>query len=167
MKGVLKVPVKVEIDTLKKDIASVSDMISDAWSADKSYAVGDYCIYQDALWQCAVAVSGEEYAPKDDSTEWVKTTVTKAIHPIEMEFGTVNNGAVSDTTRRTISIVFEKSHSATPKTIMISYETYASFYGALRIAEATKSATGFNVSYTPLEIGNGKGVLKIHWIALW
>ena len=70
------------LSSLKGDVVSVSGMISDAWSADKTYAVGDYCIYQDALWRCTVAVSGAEHAPTDGSAEWVKCAITKEIKSI-------------------------------------------------------------------------------------
>lgn len=70
------------LNQLKNDIAGVSDIISDAWSADKAYAVGDYCIYNNALWRCTVATIGAEHAPTDGSSEWVKCTVTKEIKSI-------------------------------------------------------------------------------------
>lgn len=70
------------VSSLKDDIGNVSNIISDAWSADKTYAVGDYCIYQDALWRCTVAIIGAEHAPPDTSTEWVKCTVADEIKSI-------------------------------------------------------------------------------------
>lgn len=70
------------LNQLKTDISGISDMISDAWSADKPYAVGDYCIYHNALWRCTVATIGAEHAPTDGSAEWVKCAITKEIKSI-------------------------------------------------------------------------------------
>lgn len=71
-----------ELSQLKTDVVGISDIISDAWSADKTYAVGDYCIYKNALWRCTAATIGAEHAPTDGSSEWVKCTVTKEIKSI-------------------------------------------------------------------------------------
>ena len=71
-----------ELSQLKSDIAGVSEMIADVWSADKAYAVGDYCIYNNALWRCTVATIGTEHAPTDASAEWVKCTAVDEIKSI-------------------------------------------------------------------------------------
>lgn len=67
------------VNQLKTDVAGVSGMISDAWSANKTYAVGDYCIYNNTLWRCMVSVSGAGHAPSEGATEWDKCTVTAEI----------------------------------------------------------------------------------------
>lgn len=70
------------LNQLKTDIASAPKMIADVWSADKNYSVGDYCIYNNALWRCTVATIGSEHAPTDASAEWVKCTATDEIKSI-------------------------------------------------------------------------------------
>ena len=54
---------------LNKDVAS-RNMISDAFSESKSYAVGDTCIYENKLYKCKIATSGAW-----DATKWDETTV--------------------------------------------------------------------------------------------
>ena len=71
-----------ELSQLKSDVVGVSNMISDAWSANKTYAVGDYCIYDNSLWRCTVAVSGAGHAPTEGAAEWCKCAVTKEIKSI-------------------------------------------------------------------------------------
>lgn len=76
-----------ELNQLKDDIDGI---ISDAWSADKTYAVGDYCIYNNALWRCLVSVSGSQHAPTNGSVEWVKCSVATEISTLNrVEFGKI------------------------------------------------------------------------------
>lgn len=51
--------VGTEFGQLKTDIGDISNMISDAWSADKTYAVGDYCIYNNKLYKAIEQTSTE------------------------------------------------------------------------------------------------------------
>lgn len=43
--------VGTELEQLKTNVNGVSSIISDTWSADKTYAVGDYCIYNNKLYK--------------------------------------------------------------------------------------------------------------------
>ena len=62
------------------------DMITDAYSSSSTYAVGDYCIYENTLYKCTTAIStAEEF----DSSKWeevnVMTTVRSLIENILLE----------------------------------------------------------------------------------
>ena len=56
--------------------ATVEDIISDAYDATATYAVGDYCIYNDTLYKCNTAiVTGEAFTP----AKWDATNVAEEI----------------------------------------------------------------------------------------
>ena len=67
------------IDKELKEISSTSenkDAISDKYDSSKTYAVGDYCIYNDTLYKCKTAVtSAEEF----DSIKWEATNCGKEL----------------------------------------------------------------------------------------
>ena len=67
------------IDKELKEISSTSenkDAISDKYDSSKTYAVGDYCIYNDTLYKCKTAVtSAEEF----DSSKWEATNCGKEL----------------------------------------------------------------------------------------
>lgn len=43
------------------------------WQSSKTYAVGEYCIYNSSLWKCKVQHSGVEPA---DGTYWEETSIS-------------------------------------------------------------------------------------------
>lgn len=51
------------------DIDAVKDMISDAYDPSATYAVGDYCKYQNKLYRCISPTSGAW-----NSTKWAEVT---------------------------------------------------------------------------------------------
>ena len=52
------------------------DMITDAYSSLQTYAVGDYCIYENTLYKCTTAISTAEAW---NSAHWTAVTVTDEI----------------------------------------------------------------------------------------
>lgn len=56
--------------------SSISSVISDAWNASTTYAVGQYCIYNNSLWKCLVQHSGQT---PTEGTYWTKVTVANEI----------------------------------------------------------------------------------------
>ena len=66
--------------------SSISSVISDAWNASTTYAVGKYCIYNNLLWKCLVQHSGQT---PTEGTYWTKVTVAN-------EITSVNNSFVSN-----------------------------------------------------------------------
>ena len=53
-----------------------SNLISDAWNASTTYAVGQYCIYNNSLWKCLVQHSGQT---PTEGTYWTKVSVANEI----------------------------------------------------------------------------------------
>lgn len=56
--------------------SSISSVISDAWNASTTYAVGQYCIYNNSLWKCLVQHSGQT---PTEGTYWTNVTVANEI----------------------------------------------------------------------------------------
>lgn len=77
------------IDKELKEISSTpenKDAISDKYDSSKTYAVGDYCIYNDTLYKCKTQItSAEEF----DSSKWEPTNCGK-------EFEVLNSNLKKD-----------------------------------------------------------------------
>ena len=52
------------------------EIISDAWNASTTYAVGQYCIYNNLLWKCLIQHSGQT---PTEGTYWTKVSVANEI----------------------------------------------------------------------------------------
>lgn len=52
------------------------EIISDAWNASTTYAVGQYCIYNNSLWKCLVQHSGQT---PTEGTYWTNVSVANEI----------------------------------------------------------------------------------------
>ena len=61
------------------------EIISDAWNASTTYAVGKYCIYNNSLWKCLVQNNGQT---PTEGTYWTKVNVAN-------EITSVNNSLVA------------------------------------------------------------------------
>ncbi len=72
--GLSATRVQGAIDAMEGQIANSSD----AYSASKAYAVGDYCIYNDTLYRCVTACSAASWAV--NSGCFVADTVVSAIN---------------------------------------------------------------------------------------
>ena len=74
---------KIDVQ-MKKNADSAQQskyIVSDEYSATNTYAVGDYCIHENALYKCKTAITtGEAF----DSSKWVQTTCGT-------EFGELNS----------------------------------------------------------------------------
>lgn len=62
----------VELDNEKSN----NNIISDAWNASTTYAVGQYCIYNNSLWKCLVQHSGQT---PSEGTYWIKASITSEL----------------------------------------------------------------------------------------
>ena len=65
-----------------------SNLISDAWNASTTYAVGQYCIYNNSLWKCLVQHSGQT---PTEGTYWTKVTVANEITSVNNSIGDISN----------------------------------------------------------------------------
>ena len=68
------------VNQLKSDIGDISDIISDAWSADKTYALDDYCIYNNMLYKAKVSSSSSTPGLNND---WEKTAISDELKSIK------------------------------------------------------------------------------------
>ena len=68
----------------KADLTALSNTISDAWKASTTYAVGQYCIYNNSLWKCLVQNKGQ--TPKT-GTYWTKVNVANEITSVNNSLG--------------------------------------------------------------------------------
>lgn len=59
-------------DAVVSDIDDVKAMISDEYDNTATYAVGDYCIYNNTLYRCTTAIStAEDFTP----AHWTETSI--------------------------------------------------------------------------------------------
>lgn len=65
-------------------VEMVNDYLGDVYDSSKTYAVGDYCIYENTLYKCIVEITTAEVF---DSSKWKKTSVDKEIDNIETAMG--------------------------------------------------------------------------------
>lgn len=70
----------------KTDLTALSNTISDAWNASTTYAVGQYCIYNNLLWKCLIQHSGQT---PTEGTYWTKVSVAN-------EITSVNNSLIAN-----------------------------------------------------------------------
>ena len=94
--GLSATKVQGAIDAVEGQIANSSD----AYSASKAYAVGDYCIYNDTLYRCVTACSAASWSV--NSGCFVADTLVGAINEASfykagdvINFGTINNIVLS------------------------------------------------------------------------
>lgn len=62
--------------SLKKKIDETQSMVSDEWESSSTYAVGDYCIYNNSLWKCLVQHSGQTPV---EGTYWTMVSVAEEV----------------------------------------------------------------------------------------
>jgi hypothetical protein len=85
-----------------------------------------------------------------------------------IEYGVVDFGIVSDVELKMSTVKFSKTHNTSPKSIILSCQTYSYFYGTCIVDNSrTFNENEFTIALTPIQIGNGKGKWKVFWIALW
>ena len=66
-------------DAVVSDIDDVKAMISDEYDNTATYAVGDYCIYNNTLYRCTTAIStAEDFTP----AHWTETSIDAELNLI-------------------------------------------------------------------------------------
>ena len=74
--------------------ANARDMIGDKYDATATYAVGEYCIYNNTMKKCITAVSTPEAF---DSEKWINTTIQEVLEAANTKIGTASlNTSASD-----------------------------------------------------------------------
>ena len=71
--------------------ASSEAMISDEYDSTKTYAKGDYCIYNNTLYKCKTAISTPE---EWNASHWDATIVTDELSELKTDL--VNLGSISN-----------------------------------------------------------------------
>ena len=84
----------------KNGQGSVSSAISDAWNASTTYAVGQYCIYNNLLWKCLVQHNGQT---PTEGTYWTKVSVGNEIASVNSSLSVV--GFSNETQTKMVSNV--------------------------------------------------------------
>ena len=82
---------QLQIDDIADEKAN-NDIISDAWNASTTYAVGQYCIYNNSLWKCLVQHSGQT---PTEGTYWTKVTVANEITSVNNRLMLSFSGAIT------------------------------------------------------------------------
>lgn len=62
--------------------ATLSNAISDVWNNSITYAVGQYCIYENKYWKCLVQHSGQT---PTEGTYWTQTSVDGEINNLKID----------------------------------------------------------------------------------
>ena len=76
------------IATALERIADGGNEVADAYSSSATYAVGDYCIYNNTLYKCSTAITtAEAWTP----AHWTATTVADELHGKLGPVDVVNN----------------------------------------------------------------------------
>ena len=80
-------PVKGTDYFTSQDIAEIQAPISDQYDATKTYAVGDYCIYNNTLYRCNTAIATAEAW---NSAHWTATSIASELEN-RLEFEIVDS----------------------------------------------------------------------------
>ena len=72
----------------KTKLDSIPSTISDAWNSSTTYAVGEYCIYNNALWKCLV---GNANTQPSEGTYWTKVNVGNELASRRKEITELNS----------------------------------------------------------------------------
>ena len=91
---------QLQIDDITDEKAN-NDILSDAWNASTTYAVGQYCIYNNSLWKCLVQHSGQT---PTEGTYWTNVSVANEIISVNNSLGKISldyNNAITITPSKT------------------------------------------------------------------
>lgn len=81
------------LSTINSNISNLNDtklnktVVTDAYSSSKTYAVGDYCIYENTLYKCTTAIQTTEGW---NSAHWTATTIATELNS-RLEFEVVES----------------------------------------------------------------------------
>ena len=158
---------------LKDLVESVLGQQADAYSK-KTYAVGDYCIYENALYKCSTAISSAE-----DWTagHWTKTTIAAELKSIVGSVAMVNNaitelngkiggsilhGTLEVPVGGTANLTFEKKFATKPCVALCPSDNTAS----VLVTCTAISANGVTIKSKNLDSGYPYSTIYVSWIAL-
>ncbi len=73
-------------------LQNVSGTVSDAWDSGTTYAVGDYCIYNNTLWKCLTANTA---TTPTEGSDWTAKTVGEELGSLNSELTDLNSDIVA------------------------------------------------------------------------
>ena len=74
------------VDYLNDDIAGIQQLITNQYDSTQTYSVGDYCIYNNILYKCIIAINiAESWNP----SKWTATNISVELEN-RLEFETVD-----------------------------------------------------------------------------
>jgi hypothetical protein len=86
-------PTKWEATTASEDILTLQNVQGyDEYDETQTYAVGDYAIYNNIIYECTTAVSTAE---PFDSTKWTATSIEQIIDRVKGDISQLNSSKVS------------------------------------------------------------------------
>ena len=119
------------------DLYYPKDGVTDEFDSTKTYAVGEYCIYENKLYKCTTAITtGENF----NSAKWEATTIGNVIAEIEKEVNELNS-----TTQK---MVYDGEYVFHP---IFSSQIH---YGTHRSWILLMNANAYNVSIVEVSYGN-------------
>lgn len=89
-----------QISTLQLGVGHIGDKVdildsavtTDAYSASNTYAVGDYCIYEDVMYKCTTAISTPEAF---NPSHWSATSIENEINQLNSKIATLTTNKTS------------------------------------------------------------------------
>lgn len=145
----LEAAFQAQIDVIEDVLADIKTNLGDAYSAAATYAVGDYCIYNNIMYKCIVAVTSPE---EFDDTKWEITNNGD-------EFKQLNSSLMSLVTYRdyTITNITVASQNAVSQTI-----TLPTISGYSIIGSCVQSCSGANSGYLVIIPKNNNNTVTIY-----
>lgn len=131
-------------NTEKTDAALAIAGKPDEYSASKTYAVGDKCIYENALYKCITAISTAEAWT---AGHWAKTSLCAE--------DTANKAAIKELTEKADSLHFPLTLLSKTDGISIYYARYGKIVEIIAIgnfskAETIESGKGLTIGVLPV-----------------
>lgn len=127
-----------EIRRIDGAIEDTNSILSDAYSNTSTYTVGDYCIYDQAMYKCREEISEpEEFAP----VHWEKVRIAEEMNGLTNRVTPIEKGGTGAADARTAYMNLSHVYVNTTGTSMDDYEEPGVYY--------------FNSNYTPDNIPRG------------
>lgn len=145
----------------KTEVTAIFNSISDAWNSANAYTVGQYCIYNNALWKCLVANTNTEPA---EGTYWTQTTIDAEISAVNSNFVNGFRVVEYDTSENSIGEDIQISypngfqrHNCVPIGISGYHKNYGVWYTYLNsnIIQVTLANSIIAIVNSDYYVGNG------------
>lgn len=126
------------------DMPSQKSMISDEWDSSKTYAVGSYCIYQNALYECLVQNNGQN--PSTATSYWRKTSVAEKLN---LDIGTYFVSCFVSNDGNYLRLMYNFSNKTMAKNLTINRINVSNIGDvSTSLFSISKSDTGFTLYTT-------------------